>query len=389
MLNLVLFGPPGAGKGTQSELLMEKYNLIYIATGDILRKEIKNNTEIGKQVKAIIDKGGLVHDGIIVQIIEKIIKQHKNADGFLFDGFPRTYVQAYIFDGLLQRMHTSLSGLLSLEVPSEELRKRLIDRAKTSGRSDDTEDVIENRLKEYNDKSLPVIKYYRDKGIYYPLNGMGTKEQVFKRVSRAVEHTLSQALTNVVVFGYHGAGKGSQAKLLAEEFGLVYISIGKILRAERELGTPVGMLAGEYMDRGLNVPDEIVIQVIEDKIKVNPDAKGFVFKGFPRTMVQTYILEGILLNIKSTISCFLDLSVSPLESIKRLSARGKTDKKRRYDENTESIVHRLEEYEEKTIPVLKYYKKQKKIISVDGKGTKEEVFDRVKTVVIDAFRKVR
>jgi len=387
MIILALFGPPGAGKGTQSKMLIEKYNLVYISTGDILRKEISKRTDIGKKVKAIIDRGGLVPDDIIVQIIERIFREHKNVDGFLFDGFPRTYVQAYIFDGLLQRMHKSLTSLVSLEVPKDELRRRLIDRAKTSGRTDDDIEVIENRLKEYDEKTIPVIKYYHDKGIYYPLNGIGTEAEVFGRVAEAVQQSLSKALHNVVVFGYPGAGKGTQAKKIAEKFGLVYISIGKILRGEREAGTDIGELAGNYMDRGVNVPDEIVIRVIEDKIKVNPDAKGFVFKGFPRTMVQTYIIEGILVKLRSNISCFLELEVSPLESIKRLSERGKTEKRRLYDKDTESIIKRLEEYEESTIPVINYYKEQKKLVSVCGKGSQESVFERVSKIVEDSFRK--
>jgi adenylate kinase len=381
MLNLVLFGPPGAGKGTQSKLLMEKYNLIYVATGDILRNEIKNKSEIGLKIKSIIDSGQLVSDGIIVQIIENIMKTNNNSDGFLFDGFPRTYVQAYIFDGLLQRMHTALSGLISLEVPKDELRKRMLERAKTSKRSDDVTDVIETRLLEYEKKTTPVIHYYKEKNLYYPINGVGTINEVFRRVSSAVRLTLSKVLLNVVIFGYPGAGKGTQAKKIAKEYGLVYISIGKILREELKKGTELGKLTAPYMDRGINVPDELVIKIIEDRIKVNPDANGFVFKGFPRTMVQTYILEGLMLKMKTHISCFLNIEVSPLESIRRLHARGKTDKRRKYDRDTESIIHRLEEYEEKTIPVLNYYRNQNKVINVNGQKTSDDLFDKITEII--------
>ncbi len=381
MLNLVLFGPPGAGKGTQSKLLMEKYNLVYVATGDILRNEIKNKTEIGLKIKSIMDAGQLVSDGLIVQIIEDIIKKNNKSNGFLFDGFPRTYVQAYIFDGLLQRMHTSLSGLISLEVPKDQLRKRMLDRAKTSNRSDDVIDVIETRLSEYEKKTTPVIQYYKEKNLYYAVNGVGSIDEVFNRVSSVVRLTLSKVLLNVVIFGYPGAGKGTQAKKIAEKYGLVYISIGKILREELSKKTEIGKLTAPYMDRGINVPDELVIKIIEDRIKVSPDANGFVFKGFPRTMVQTYILEGLMLKMKTHISCFLNIEVSPLESIRRLHARGKTEKRRKYDKDTESIIHRLEEYEEKTIPVLNYYSNQDKVITINGQLPEDELFHKISEIV--------
>ncbi|PID27900.1 MAG: adenylate kinase [Candidatus Cloacimonadota bacterium] len=390
MLNLVLFGPPGAGKGTQSKLLMEKYNLVYISTGDILRKELeKPDSELGSKVRNIIDSGGLVHDGIIVQLIEEVIKDNKNAQGFLFDGFPRTYVQAYIFDGLLRRMNTKLSGLISLEVPEEELKKRLLERAKTSGRSDDVKDVIENRLKEYRKKTVPVINYYNDKGIFHPLDGTGKIEEVFERVSKAAEKVLSNNLLNVVIFGYPGSGKGTQAKIIAEKFGLVYISIGKILRDEISHDSEIGKAAMTYMEKGINVPDEIVIKVIENKIKMNPKAKGFVFKGFPRTIVQIYILGGLLQKLHSRITSYIELKVSPLESVRRLKARGETDNCRSYDKHTDSILQRLEEYEELTVPVLKYFRKNRNVRELEGKGSKEEIAEKLERILIDDFTKVK
>ncbi len=171
MLNIALFGPPGAGKGTQSKQLIKKYNLAYISTGDILRTEIANKTELGLIAKSIIEKGNLVDDEIIVQIIEGFIEANTKVRGVLFDGFPRTYVQAYILEGMLQRLNSKLSCMISLEVPKDELRKRMIERAKTSGRADDTAEVIENRLKEYDLKTAPVAKYYQERGIYNAVNG--------------------------------------------------------------------------------------------------------------------------------------------------------------------------------------------------------------------------
>ena len=135
MLNIALFGPPGAGKGTQSQFLIDKYKLFYISTGDLLRKEISEKTKLGLEAQSIIASGGLVSDEIIVQIIEKTITSNPDANGFLFDGFPRTYVQAYILEGLMIKLNTSLNCLISLDVNEEESVKRLLNRGKTSGRS--------------------------------------------------------------------------------------------------------------------------------------------------------------------------------------------------------------------------------------------------------------
>ena len=146
MLNIAIFGAPGAGKGTQSKFLAERYNLVHLSTGDILRQEIVNETEIGIKAKSIIARGELVSDEIIVQIIEDKIKMNPNANGFLFDGFPRTLVQAYILDGLLLRLNTSLTCMLSLEAPIDVLYNRLTSRAKVSGRTDDSDEVVRFRL---------------------------------------------------------------------------------------------------------------------------------------------------------------------------------------------------------------------------------------------------
>ena len=200
MLNIALFGPPGAGKGTQSKLLLEKYNLTYISTGDILRREIAAGSILGMKAKDIIEKGGLASDEIIVQIIEERITKDENSDGILFDGFPRTTVQAYILDGLLLRLNTSLSAMLSLEVPMDELIERMMERAKTSGRKDDTLDVIKFRMEEYENKTKPVADFYKAKGLYHPINGTGTIEHIFNKLTDTITTTLKKKLINVVLY---------------------------------------------------------------------------------------------------------------------------------------------------------------------------------------------
>lgn len=389
MLNIALFGPPGAGKGTQSKLLVKKYNLTYISTGDILRQEIAENSALGLQAKSIIEKGGLVSDEIIVQIIENKISKNLDTNGILFDGFPRTVVQAYILEGLLLKLGTSLTCMLSLEVPREMLLIRMLERGKLEGRSDDTREVIENRFREYDAKTIPVAEFYKEKEKYFPINGVGTVDEVFERLTKAIDVTLQKVWFNVVISGPPGAGKGTQAKYLAERFNLYYISTGSMLRKEIDKNTEIGKRAKPFLEKGEIVPDDIAIPLIEREIKAHQDVNGFILKGFPRTIVQAYILDGLLRRLNSSVSYAIDIQVPTLELIKRLSSRSKTESARSYDTTTELIVNRLEEHENKTAPVSDFYKKQGKYGLVDGKGTEQEVFERLATEVEYAYRNIR
>ena len=294
MLNIALFGPPGAGKGTQSEFLIHKYNLFYISTGDLLRKELAAETKLGKQAKEIIAEGGLVSDEIIVQIIEKTIKTNSDANGFLFDGFPRTYIQAYILEGLMIKLNSSLDALISIEVSEEESVKRLLDRAKTSGRSDDNETVIRNRLKEYREKTLPVLNFYKEKGNYVAVNGIQVIEKVTGNIDKVINELLSKKLLNIVMFGNPGSGRGSLGKALAEKYHLEFVATGAMLDEEIQKGSEIGQKIRSLYESGQLVPDDIVIPLIEKKIQTSEGAGGFIFKGFPRTLVQSYILDGLL-----------------------------------------------------------------------------------------------
>lgn len=388
MLNIALFGPPGAGKGTQSALLMEKYNLSYIATGDILRQEIANKTKLGLEAQKIISEGGLVSDEIIVQIIEERLEADQSHEGFLFDGFPRTYIQAYILDGLLSKLHTSLSSLISLEVDKEEAMTRLLERAKTSNRSDDEKTVILNRLQEYEEKTLPVLNFYDDLGVHAPVNGIGSVEEVFSRIIEKVELSLSKSQMNIVLFGYPGAGRATQARKLAEEFGLIYLATGEMLTAELKNQGELSTIIDPHIKEGTLVPDELIVKLIEAKIKENPNAKGFIFKGFPRTLVQAYILDGLLRKQGTKVSCVINIEVPTLELVKRLDARGKTDQKMPYDISTQTIVKRLEMHEKKTLPVLDYYQKTVNIYHVNGEGSTDEVYQRVLQPAKETYRKV-
>ncbi len=187
MLNIVLFGPPGAGKGTQSEKLIEKYGLVHLSTGDILRSEIARGTTLGMEAKQIMDRGDLVSDDIVIGMIESKLDANPNANGFIFDGFPRTQAQAVALDDLLQKKGTAISAMLALEVDNEELVKRLLLRGKDSGRPDDAnEDIIRNRVNEYNNKTLPLKKYYSEQAKFHSINGIGSIESIFNQLTERI-----------------------------------------------------------------------------------------------------------------------------------------------------------------------------------------------------------
>jgi adenylate kinase len=377
MINIALFGPPGAGKGTQSEFLRKEYNLFYISTGDILRNELANETKLGLEAKSIIASGGLVSDEIIVQIIEKTIVSNPLSKGFLFDGFPRTYIQAYILEGLMIKLNTSLNCLISLEVDEEESVARLLNRGKTSGRSDDNEKVIRNRLKEYYDKTLPVLEFYRERGILRKVDGNQDIAKVTVDIKNIIRDELKNSLYNVVLFGYPGSGRGSQGKALAEKFGLEYVATGTMLAEEIEQGTDIGKRVQDIYDEGKLVPDEIIVQLIEKKLEQSTDARGFIFKGFPRTLVQSYILDGLLKKHKTFISQVIEIEVPTLELISRLDARRQTDDMRPYDSDTSKIVRRLQDHQDKTVPVIEKYNELHGVVKINGEGSFEEVFERI------------
>jgi adenylate kinase len=381
MLNIALFGPPGAGKGTHSAYLVERFNLIYISTGELLREEIKNDTDIGREVRETMAAGGLVSDEIIVQIIEKTIIENPNASGFLFDGFPRTFVQAYILEGLMIKLNTSLNCLINLDVPEDVSTARLLKRAETSGRSDDNEQVIRNRLREYHEKTLPVLQFYREKGQEHDIDATRTVEEVRGDIMRVLEKELEKNHFNLVLFGYPGSGLSSQGIALAEKFGLEYISTARLIRGEIDNHTEIGMRIHEIYEAGELVPDETVVRLIEKKLSNSIGARGFIFKGIPRTLVQSYILDGMLRKHGSGISKIINLEVPVLEVVRRLDARGHTELGMPYDANTGYIVKRLQEHETRTIPVINKYRQHREVVNVDGTGTFDQVFARLSAVV--------
>ncbi len=188
MLNLVLFGPPGAGKGTQSQKLIEKYQLVHLSTGDLLRNEIAKETHLGLEAKKLMDEGQLVPDAVVIGMISNKLKDNADSKGFIFDGFPRTVAQAEALDTLLDNHQEKISGMIALEVNEDELEKRLLLRGKDSGRADDANpEIIRKRIVEYKTKTTPVANYYQEQGKLSTVNGIGSVEEIFSEISTIVD----------------------------------------------------------------------------------------------------------------------------------------------------------------------------------------------------------
>ena len=188
MINIVLFGKPGAGKGTQADFLKGKYNLTHLSTGDIFRSNIQNNTDLGKLAKSYMDQGDLVPDEVTIKMLEDSVNKNPDTKGFLFDGFPRTLAQAEALDAFLATKNWKVTATIALEADDEILIQRLLKRGKTSGRVDDQdEDKIRNRYQEYNEKTAPLMEYYKNQNKFYPVNGIGSIAEITERLSAVIE----------------------------------------------------------------------------------------------------------------------------------------------------------------------------------------------------------
>jgi adenylate kinase len=191
MFNLVLFGPPGCGKGTQSDKIVEEYGLVHLSTGNLLRQEMKDKTPLGQEARTFIDKGQLVPDEVVIGMVDSFFDKNKDAKGFLFDGFPRTLPQAKALDKLLDLKKTIINLVLMLEVDEEELIKRLVNRGKTSGRSDDTDENVQRKRQEvYRNETLPVAAYYSKAKKLTHIDGMGSIDEIFDRLSASIDKRM-------------------------------------------------------------------------------------------------------------------------------------------------------------------------------------------------------
>ena len=188
MLNIVLFGPPGAGKGTQSEKILKKYNLVHLSTGDLFRLHLNNETSLGLEAKKYMNKGDLVPDQIVISMVEDKINKSSNVIGFVFDGFPRTINQAIALDNMLEKNNIPIKQMIALKVDENELIKRIKNRAKTSGREDDKSiDKINNRIQVYNEETKPVANYYKKHNKYSEVDGIGEINEIFLKLCSKID----------------------------------------------------------------------------------------------------------------------------------------------------------------------------------------------------------
>lgn len=191
MFNLVIFGPPGSGKGTQSENIINKYGLVHLSTGDLLRAEKNSGSELGNKIKELIDNGNLVPDSLVEEMVKKNVTNNKEAAGFIFDGFPRTTTQAAWLDNMLAEQGQSVTQMLALDVDDNELRTRILERGKVSGRADDQdENIINNRIAVYHKQTQPVIDFYSAQGKFVSVDGIGSLDDVFGRISDAMDKAM-------------------------------------------------------------------------------------------------------------------------------------------------------------------------------------------------------
>ena len=188
MKYFILFGPPGAGKGTQAKIMVEKFNLHHVSTGELLRKEIAKGTELGKIAKSLIDNGNFVDDEIVEQMIENEIENNPTVKGFIFDGFPRTLAQAEVLEKMLERRSQEVTKVLSIIISDQMVFERIQHRANIEGRKDDANaEIIQNRINTYHKKTEPLIEFYKNEGKYYEINGEGSIEDIFEKIAALVK----------------------------------------------------------------------------------------------------------------------------------------------------------------------------------------------------------
>jgi len=192
MFNLILFGPPGAGKGTQAVKIAEKFGWVHVSTGDILRSEVSRGTPLGLKVKSVMEAGHLVSDELLIELMESVFLRHKDSKGFVLDGFPRTLNQAKELDKMFDKLGQKVSLVLSLEVDEQELVRRLLNRAQEQGRKDDTEEVIKNRLVQYHQHTRPLIDYYKGRGLFEEVQGIGSVQEIFEALSGTLSRFMKK-----------------------------------------------------------------------------------------------------------------------------------------------------------------------------------------------------
>jgi len=349
---LILFGPPGAGKGTQAPRIVEKCNTPSLSTGDLLREAVAAGTEVGLQAKAVMESGGLVSDEIVFKIIKDRIAKEDCARGFILDGFPRTVAQAEALDKMLGEMGERVGRVVELNVPDQVLEERICGRwlHKASGRSyhikfappkslpagatpsesnmkddetgeplsqraDDTAEALKTRLKGYHEQTEPILEHYEAKANVCRVNANQDMELVWKEVEAALSRMI------LILFGPPGAGKGTQSPKIVEKMYTPSLSTGDMLREAVAAGTEVGRKAKEVMEGGGLVPDDLVVGIIRDRTQQDDCLEGFVLDGFPRTVEQAKSLDAMLKENGENVRRIIELHVPDAVLEERICGR--------------------------------------------------------------------
>lgn len=356
-----VIGGPGCGKGTQCAMLVEKYGLAHLSTGDLLREEVASGSERGKELEEVMKEGKLVAQEVILELLEENIK--KQTKMVLLDGFPRELEQAKTFEDKV----CAPAHVLYFHCEEETMVARLLERAKTSGRADDNEETIKKRLHTFTTATAPVTECYREKGTLCQVDAQGAKEAIFA----SVEKGLGLCPKVCFVIGGPGSGKGTQCAMLAEKHGLAHFSSGDLLRAEVASGSDRGKQLEEVMKEGKLVDQDTVLELLKEAVVKShaeyPD-KLILLDGFPRELQQAQSFEEKI----CPASFVLSFDCSEKTMTERLLARAQTSG--RADDNIETIKKRLVTFTESTKPVLDAYRAKGTLVSVSAEDAKETIF---------------
>jgi adenylate kinase len=377
-MQIVLLGPPGAGKGTQATRVAGRFRLAHVAIGDIFRDQVARGTELGRVAQGFMDSGELVPDEVVSEIVMDRLGKRDCRAGFLLDGYPRNLAQARTLDHWLGQRRAPLEAVLHLVVPRQELLRRLAERS----RADDNEQTIHNRLRVFTTTVRPLIDYYAGQDVLIDVDAGGAVDEVTRRITACLEETVlarrgrppgAEAVVpmRIVLLGAPGAGKGTQGSRIAARLGVPHVAVGNTFRANVAQGTPLGRVAQEYLDSGELVPDEVVNEIVMDRLG-GPDCRtGFVLDGYPRSVTQAEVLDEMLGQLNTPLEAALDLEVSKDELFHRLAGS------RRPDDSPRILHRRLEIFTRTTRPLADYYAERGLLVAVDGRGSIGEVAERV------------